>query len=123
MEQLQRWGLILKMLIMLELIKLENVFAYLFFPSACKTIRHMSRFPPPPPFLPILCSALLLRVESSRELTFLPPCSFLPISSSPLIYCLRSIEKSADEQLNMAFPQGGKVTPVCEDVCERMGGR
>lgn len=109
------------MLIMLELIKLENVFAWLFFHLLPKQLSTCLDFPLL--LLLLLFSCLMfcshLGQESSRELTSLPSCSFLPISSSPLIHRLRNTEKSADEQLNMALPQGDKVTPVCVDgrVC------
>lgn len=42
---------------------------------------------------------------------------FLSLSSSPLIPSLQNTEESADEQLNMVLPTGGKVTPVCGAVC------
>lgn len=113
-------GLILKMLIMLHLIKLEIVFAWLFFHLLPKQLGTCLLSP--------LLSHILLsacaRNPPGRWLLYLPPC-FFPVSTAPLIRRLQNTEKSADEQLNMALPQGGKVTPVCEAVCVFgwMGGK
>lgn len=101
-------GLSLGMFIMLELIKLENVFASLFLHLPLKQLDTCLGF---------LSSPVLYSPPSSLVCSILPGANFstsllvsLPLLLS-LIPCLS--EKSADEQLNTVLPQGDKVTPAC----------